>query len=64
MDALVITAIATALSGLAVAVFTHIKHSRCCGVDLETRDTQPPQFIERQPSPLQTPTLVHKSTDV
>ena len=38
MDALSITAIITGLGGLAVAVFTHIKYSKCYGFEVETRE--------------------------
>ena len=68
MDALTITAIVTSLSGLAIAVCTHVKHSKCWILDVETRDTNPVQFVEHQPigaqTPTQTPIIAHKSTNV
>ena len=42
MDALAITAVISGLSGLAIAVFSHVKHSECsrCFV-IDTRTPQP-----------------------
>jgi hypothetical protein len=42
MDALVITGVITGLSGLLVAVLTHLKHSDCCKgfISFETREVE------------------------
>ena len=53
MEALVITAIITGLSGLSVAVFTHLKHSECCAGFCEFTTRTPPPSVG-----------VHESTTV
>ena len=69
MEALLITAIITGLTGLSVAVFTHIKHSSCYGLDIETR-TPPTHSPTTSPvvspvvSPVGTPAVVKRETGV
>lgn len=59
MDALTITAIIASVSGLLVAICTHVKHSKCFGIDVETRDPVP-VVIQAQPSPRHSPTTTRK----
>ena len=61
MEALLITAIITGLTGLSVAVFTHIKHSTCLGVNIETRT---PPTTSPVVSPVGTPAVVKRETGV
>ncbi len=69
MEALMITAIITGLTGLSVAVFTHIKHSSCFGVTVDTR-TPPTHSPTTSPvvspinTPITTPTVVRRETGV
>jgi hypothetical protein len=54
MDVLAITGIITGVTGLVVAVLSHVKYSNCCGWYVETRtipkldNLQPP--IEKAPT--------------
>lgn len=59
MDALTITAIVASVSGLLVAICTHVKHSKCFGVDIETRDPVQP-LVQVQPSPHHSPVATRK----
>ena len=59
MDALSVAAIIAAVGGLAVAVFTHIKHSNCYGMTIDTYEPSPPA-----PTPAPTPAPSPKETHV
>ena len=68
MEALVITAIITGLSGLSVAVFTHLKHSECCRGFCEFTTRTPPQSVGNHESTTisqaPTPSQLRKTVDV
>ena len=64
MEALLITAIITGLTGLSVAVFTHIKHSSCWGVDIETRTPVVSPTTSPVVSPVGTPAVLKRETEV
>ena len=53
MEPITIVAIITGLSGLSVAIFTHLKHSECCRGMCEFDTRTPPQSVG-----------VHESTTV
>jgi hypothetical protein len=66
MDSLAIAAIITSIGGILIAAYTHVKHSSCCGFQL---DTYTPSELQVQPNivistpqntPYHTPELKHK----
>jgi hypothetical protein len=67
IDSLIIATLATSISSILVAVYTHVKHSECCGgFKLDTyspSELQPqPQIIISQPAtPHNTPELKHSN---
>jgi hypothetical protein len=66
IDALAIAALATGISGILVAVYTHVKHSECCGFKLDTYSPSEiayqPQIVISQPAtPHNTPELKHSN---
>lgn len=64
MDSLAIAAITTSIGGILIAAYTHIKHSSCCGFQLDTytpSELQPNIVINTPPNtPYHTPELKHK----
>lgn len=54
MDPIAIVAIITGLSGLSVAIFTHIKHSECCKgmIEFETRSERSQEISTPHPTPI------------
>lgn len=36
MDVLSITAIIAGVGGIVISLYTHIKHSKCCGFEIDT----------------------------
>lgn len=54
MDALSISAIIAGVGGILIALYTHIKHSSCWGVEI---DTYAPNEVVHSP---QTPQITHK----
>jgi hypothetical protein len=48
MDAVSIVAIIAGVGGVVISIYTHIKHSKCCGLEVDNFD---PQLIP-QPSPI------------
>lgn len=62
-DALIITSLITAIGSLVISILTHIKHSKCLGVDITTTESHTPtipeinygnmiEAITQQPRPL------------
>lgn len=47
MDSLSITAIIAGVGALIVSILTHIKHSKCFGVDLTTTQSTTPTTIKK-----------------
>ena len=41
-DALIITSLITAIGSLVISILTHIKHSKCLGVDITTTESHTP----------------------
>ena len=63
IDSLVIAALTTGISGILIAIYTHIKHSSCCGFSIDTyspnelaQQLQPQIVITTPPN---TPELKH-----
>jgi hypothetical protein len=48
MDAIAIAGIVSGISGILIAIYTHVKHSECFGFKL---DTYSPSEIAQQPQP-------------
>jgi hypothetical protein len=48
MDSLAIAGIVSGITGILIAVYTHVKHSSCFGI---TIDTYSPSEIAQQPQP-------------
>jgi hypothetical protein len=42
MDAIALTALLTAIGSMAVSILTHIKHSKCYGIDITTTESHTP----------------------
>jgi len=67
IDSLAIAGLATGISGILVAVYTHIKHSECCGFKLDTYSpneiAHQPQIVINTPThtPHNTPELKHSN---
>ena len=53
MDIVSIVAIVTAAGAIIIGIFNHVKHSSCCGVDIENFESQ-----QAQPQPQQAPTRI------
>ena len=53
MDPIALAAIIAAAGAIIIGIFNHIKHSSCCGVDIENFEPQQPQ-----PQPQQAPTRI------
>ena len=47
IDTISLVAILTASGALVVSILTHIKHSSCWGVSIDTVDTTIPQAIDK-----------------
>ena len=65
-SSLAIAGIVSGLSGILIAIYTHVKHSECCGFKLDTYSpnelAQQPQIIISQPAtPHNTPELKHSN---
>jgi len=68
IDSLVIASLATASISVIIALLTHLKHSSCCGLSVDTyspSELQPqPQIIISQPAtPHNTPTIELKHSN-
>jgi hypothetical protein len=65
MDILAITALASSIGAILVAVYTHVKHSSCCGFTIDTYSPSElqPQIIVNTPynTPHNTPELKHSN---
>ena len=67
IDSLAIAALATSISGILVAIYTHVKHSECCGFKLDTYSpseiANQPQIVINTPphTPHNTPELKHSN---
>jgi hypothetical protein len=59
MDPIGIVAIIAGVSGLVVAILTHIKHSTCCGFGIDTYDPNQTPIIQ---TPQPTPITIHRET--
>jgi hypothetical protein len=68
MDAIAIAGIVSGVSGILIAIYTHVKHSECCGFKLDTyspnelsQQQQPSNIINTPPNtPAHTPEQNHK----
>jgi hypothetical protein len=66
MDAIALTGIITGVTGLVIAILTHIRHSECCRgfIEFETReinrDDAPAERVSLPP----TPSTIPRSTQV
>ena len=58
MDSLSIVAIIAGIGGVVVAIYTHIKHSKCLGVEIDTYN--PSEFPNAPPN---TPQITHTSNE-
>jgi len=65
MDAIAIAGIVSGVSGILIAIYTHVKHSSCFGI---TIDTYSPNELAQQPqsqivinTPPNTPELKHSN---
>ena len=70
MDSIAIAGIVSGITGILIAVYTHVKHSECCGFKLDTYSQnelqpqpQPAQIIVNTPThtPHPTPELKHSN---
>lgn len=66
MDTIAITALASSIGAILVAVYTHVKHSSCCGFTIDTyspSELQPSQVIINTPphTPHNTPIIKHSN---
>lgn len=52
IDPITLIAIITGIGGLIVSILTHIKHSSCFGVEIDTRTPQPSTPIPNTPMPI------------
>jgi hypothetical protein len=69
MDGIAIAGIVSGISGILIAIYTHVKHSECCGLKLDTYSPNELQPQQQQPSiiintphntPAHTPEQNHK----
>ena len=66
MDALSITAFSSGIVAILVAIFTHLRHSECCGLKLDTytpNELQPQIVISQPTTPHNTPQIKAKSQE-
>lgn len=48
IDPISITAIIGAVTALAIAFLSRVKHSSCCGIDVETRRLERKKLLENE----------------
>jgi hypothetical protein len=66
MDGLAIAGLSSGIVAILVAVFTHLKHSECCGFKLDTytpNELQPQIVISQPTTPHNTPQITAKSQE-
>ena len=66
IDSLAIAGLSSSIVAILVAVFTHLKHSECCGFKLDTyspNELQPQIVISQPTTPHNTPQITPKSQE-